>query len=111
MIARVWSARTTQTNLKPYLEHLSRNVLRELHAMDGFAGLTAITRELRESRNAEVEVIVTTYWRSRHAIRAFAGADDETAVVADEAARLLTTFDRRVKHFDLVLSDSLLSQH
>jgi len=50
-------------------------------------------------------------WRSRNcrhhvlesfaAIDAFAGADREAAVVAPEAAALLTDFDKRVRHYEL----------
>ena len=52
-----------------------------------------------------IEVVVITFWESVDAIRGFAGADLERAVVADEAAALLTQFDRRVRHYELALRD------
>jgi heme-degrading monooxygenase HmoA len=50
-------------------------------------------------------VVVVTFWRSAEAVRAFAGDDPEQAVVADEAAALLTDFDRRVRHYEVVAED------
>lgn len=52
-----------------------------------------------------VEILVITWWRSLDAIRGFAGTDLEDAVVAEEAASLLTRFDRRVRHYQLVVKD------
>ena len=58
-------------------------------------------------RNASdaVEFVVITWWRSLEAIRGFAGSDLEHAVVTEEAASLLTQFDRRVRHYELVVKD------
>ena len=100
MIARVWSARTTRTHLAAYLDHLSRRVFPELQALAGFAGVSALTRE---EANA-VEVIVITQWKSLAAIEAFAGKDREVAVVAPEAAALLTDYDRRVRHYEIAVA-------
>jgi hypothetical protein len=51
-----------------------------------------------------VEIVVTTYWQSLAAIDAFAGPDREFAVVAAEAAALLTDYDRRVRHYEVAQS-------
>ena len=40
-----------------------------------------------------------------NAIRAFAGDDVERAVVADEAALLLQSWDERVRHYDVSVED------
>jgi hypothetical protein len=54
-----------------------------------------------------VEITVVTFWRSLDSIRAFAGNDVEAAVVADEAAALLTQFDRHVRHHKVAVRDGL----
>jgi heme-degrading monooxygenase HmoA len=54
-----------------------------------------------------VEVIVLTFWHSLDSIRGFAGADLEGAVVAEEAAALLTEFDRRVRHYEVAVEDEM----
>jgi heme-degrading monooxygenase HmoA len=100
-ILRRWTARTTALQLPKYLEHFSKNVVPELRGVSGYIGATVSTRRLE----SEVEILVETTWRSLESIRAFAGPDLEAAVVADEAAALLTTFDRRVQHSKIALTD------
>jgi uncharacterized protein YciI/heme-degrading monooxygenase HmoA len=100
-ILRRWTARTTESQLPKYLEHFSKSVLPELRRVPGYLGATVSTRRLQD----EVEVVVETTWRSLESIRSFAGPDLEAAVVPDEAAALLTTFDRRVCHSEIALTD------
>lgn len=99
-VLRQWSARTTEAQLPKYLKHFSENVLSELRRVDGFLAATVSTRRTRDG----AEIFVETTWRSLDSIRAFAGSDLEAAVVAPEAAALLTDFDRRVRHFEITIS-------
>jgi heme-degrading monooxygenase HmoA len=101
MIARIWSAQTTIPQTPAYAEHLRSQVLPALRKLDGYSG----ARLLERAASGAVEIIVITFWRSADSIRAFAGADAETAVVADEAASLLTQFDRRARHYEVVVTD------
>lgn len=101
MIARLWSAHTTPAGAQAYVDHLRTHVLPAVRKVDGYAGAMLLERAISDA----VEVIVITWWRSLDAIRGFAGADLEEAVVASEAASLLTTFDRRVRHYELVVKD------
>ena len=100
-ILRRWSARTTESQLPGYLAHFSKNVLPELRRVPGYLGATVSTRRIE----SEVEVVVETSWRSLESIRSFAGPDVEAAVVGEQAAALLTSFDRRVRHSELVVTD------
>lgn len=102
MIARLWSARTTPAQTPAYIEHLKKKVLPILQKVDGYAGAMLLKREETDT----VEIIVITQWNSLEAIRVFAGADMEEAVVADEAAALLTWFDRCVRHYDIAIAQS-----
>jgi heme-degrading monooxygenase HmoA len=102
VIARIWSGRAAKSNLKAYLRHFSDKVLPELKRCDGFAAAMLLTRDLA----AEKEVVVTTFWKSMAAIEGFAGSDCESAVVAPEAAALLSAFDKRVKHYVVDVADS-----
>lgn len=101
-ILRRWSARATEAQLPEYLEHFSKNVLPELRGVNGFLGATVSVRH----GAGEAEIFVETTWRSLEAIRAFAGADLEAAVIAPEAAALLKDFDRRVDHYEIAISAS-----
>src|SRR3989442_1714386 len=78
-------------------------VLPGLKKLNGFAGVTLVERKMADA----VEIVVITLWRSLESIRDFAGVKLEEAVVAEEAARLLTQFDRCVKHYDVVLQETV----
>jgi len=99
MLARFWSAQTTPALSDAYLHHFEQAVQPQLQRLDGFLGVTVCTRPFPGA----VEIVVTTYWKSFAAIDAFAGADREAAVVAPEAAALLTDFDKRVRHYEVRL--------
>lgn len=101
MIARLWSAHSTSALADAYLHHFEQAVQPQLHRVEGFLGATVSTRPVPGS----VEILVTTYWLSFAAIDAFAGADREAAVVAAEAAALLTDFDKRVRHYEIAVAE------
>jgi uncharacterized protein YciI/heme-degrading monooxygenase HmoA len=101
-IVRQWSARAKEENLQKYLDHFSKNVVPELRRINGYLGATVSTRPAGN----EIEIFVETLWRSLESIRAFAGSDIEASVVTEEAAALLTSFDRRVRHYEVSISAS-----
>jgi heme-degrading monooxygenase HmoA len=72
-----------------------------LKEVEGYSGVMLLERAIPGA----IEIIVITFWRSVDAIRGFAGGDLEQAVVADEAAALLTQFDRHVRHFEVALKE------
>jgi|SRR5579884_3060595 len=103
MIARIWSAQTTPAQAPAYIAHLQTKVLPAVRAVDGYGGALLLERAVPDA----VEIIVLTFWQSVESIRGFAGADVEEAVVAEEAAALLTQFDRRVQHYEIVVQDEV----
>lgn len=103
MIARFWSARATEAQAPAYVDHLTTHVLPGARQVDGYAGAMLLERRVSHT----VEIIVITLWRSLDSIRGFAGADLEAAVVTAEAASLLTQFDRRVRHYEVVVQDDV----
>ena len=100
-ILRSWTARTTEEQLPKYFEHFSNFVVPELRRVPGYLGATVSLRRLE----SEFEIVVETTWRSLDTIRNFAGPNLEAAVVADQAAALLTNFDRRARHSEIVITD------
>jgi heme-degrading monooxygenase HmoA len=106
MIARIWTARTTPENWPAYEQHFKENVLPELRGVQGYVSSQLLKREA----DGEIAITVVTLWQSWSAIDAFAGADREAAVVAANAAALLTSYDRRVQHFEVALADSTASR-
>ncbi len=102
MIARLWSARSTPQNWPLYERHFTDNVIPELREQKGYVASNLLKREA----GSEIEITVISFWRSLEAIDAFAGADREAAVVAPQAAAFLSSFDRRVQHYELAFADT-----
>jgi heme-degrading monooxygenase HmoA len=101
VIARFWSARATPSGARGYADHLRTHVLPAVRKVHGYAGALLLERPV----SGTVEIVVVTWWWSLEAIRGFAGTDIEEAVVADDAVPLLTEFDKRVRHYELVVKD------
>jgi heme-degrading monooxygenase HmoA len=103
MIARLWSARTTKSKSTGYLEHFWSAVVPSLQRIQGYKSGSVMVRPHGDS----VEILVMTVWQSYQAIDAFAGADRDAAVVASDAAALLTDYDRRVRHYEIAQMDGV----
>ena len=109
MIARVWSARVTREQARRYADYLRTHVFEELRTLDGYDRALLLERPSPAPGPGigadVVEVQVITFWHSLDAIRAFSGPDLEAAVVTDLAAGMLLDYDRRVRHYEIVLRD------
>jgi len=103
MIVRTWRGRAAVANAEAYVDHFRNNVLPELHRIAGFRGASL----LRKNRGSEVEYVVLSRWISMDAVRAFAGADVDKAVVEPQAVAALIDFDREVEHY-LVVEDRIV---
>ena len=100
MVARMWTGVAHAAHADAYLAHVSGPIFASLRALDGFVGGTVARRDVP----AGVEFVVTTYWRSRDAIRAFAGDDIDVAVVHADARRALVAWDDAVRHYDVAFA-------
>ena len=102
MIARVWRGWTDSVAAADrYEEFLRSTFLPAIHAIEGYRGASVIRRSLGQ----EVEFMTITRFTSLEAIRRFAGDDYEAAHVAPRARELLTRFEPRCQHFELVIAD------
>jgi heme-degrading monooxygenase HmoA len=101
VIARVWHGRTTRENADAYQELLATSVLPGIDRVQGFRGADLFRRDVGD----EVEFVTITRFASLDGVREFAGDDYEQAVISDEAARLLSSFDERVAIYELPLED------
>jgi heme-degrading monooxygenase HmoA len=100
MISRIWHGWTTPTNADAYQHLLTTKILPGIHRVEGFKGAYL----LRRTAEAEVEFVTITLFDSMDAVRAFAGADFETAVVPPEARALLSRFDAKSLHYATLLA-------
>ena len=99
MIARLWSGWTTPQNADIYEALLKTEIFPGILARK-IAGFRRI--ELyRAPAGDEVEFVTIMWFESMDAIKAFAGADYEVAVVPPKARAVLKRFDARSRHFEM----------
>jgi heme-degrading monooxygenase HmoA len=98
MIARVWRGWEQPEQAAAYEQHFTTAVQDELRAVEGFVGAQLLRRQAGD----EVEIMAITTWESMTVIYGFAGEDVERAVVAPEAQQILSRFEDRVVHYEVV---------
>lgn len=98
MIARIWRGWASRENAAAYEEHFRSEVLRELSRVSGYRRAELLRRE----DGVETEIVVVTQFESMDAIRGFAGLDPDAAVVAPRAREVLSRFEDRVRHYEVV---------
>jgi heme-degrading monooxygenase HmoA len=99
MIVRRWEAVAKPGHAAAYRQHLEDAVLPQLRALPGFIGLTL----MRTDRQGRIGLVVESRWHSMDAIRAFAGAAPEAAVVEQAARAVLSEFDDFATHYEVML--------
>jgi uncharacterized protein YciI len=97
-ILRMWKARSTMERAPEYVEHATSKVFPALNAIEGYRGAYL----LRRAVEGAVDLVVLTLCESMVAVRTFAGATPENAVVEPAARAMLTSFDDAVTHFEIV---------
>src|SRR6185295_14005260 len=97
MIARHWRALAKREHAAAYVQHLNRETFPAIRRIDGFVDASIHHREVAKG----VEFLVITYWQSMDAIRKFAGADPEVAVVPDKVRAMMLELDGRVRHYEV----------
>jgi heme-degrading monooxygenase HmoA len=102
MISRVWHGWTKRENADTYERMLRTTILPGIHRVAGYQGADL----LRRNNGDEVEFVTITRFASMDAVRAFAGADYEIAVIHPEAEHLLTRYDARSAHYETVAREA-----
>ena len=100
MITRIWHGWTTTANAEAYETLLRHEIFTGIEGrrIEGFLGIDL----LRRAAGAEVEFITVMWFDSLDAVRTFAGADPEVAVVPPAARALLSRFDARSQHYETI---------
>lgn len=99
-ILRMWKARSTTEKASAYIEHATKKVFPALQAIEGHRGAYL----LRRTMNGVIELVVLTLWQSMEAVRRFAGANPDQAVIDPDARAVLADWDKTVSHFEVVAS-------
>jgi heme-degrading monooxygenase HmoA len=100
MIARTWRGWASPASADDYQHHYETEVAEHLQQISGFRG----ARLLRHDDGKEVLFTSITFFTSMDNVRAFAGEDAGQAVVEEVARRVLTRWDERVRHDDVVVN-------
>jgi antibiotic biosynthesis monooxygenase (ABM) superfamily enzyme len=102
VIARVWHGWTPRQNADAYEQFLRTRMFPSIHRVPGYLGADL----LRRDDGNEVAFVTITRFDSLDSVQAFAGDDYEQAVVEPEARRLLSRFDQRSEHYEVVIDRS-----
>lgn len=98
-ISRIWRGWTTPQNADAY-ETLLRDEIFPAILGRKVAGFRRIEM-LRAVAGDEVEFVTVMWFDSLEAVKAFAGADYQTAVVPPKARAVLKRFDMRSQHYEV----------
>ena len=99
MICRIWHGWTSRANADAYERLLREEVFRGIasRAIDGYHGIELLRRDAGD----EVEFVTMMWFESLDAVRTFAGAAYEQAVVPPAARALLSRFDAQSAHYEV----------
>src|SRR5215472_8033193 len=100
MISRYWIGIVKREDADRYVAHLKCDTFPRLASLSGFVRASILRREVANG----TEFQVVTVWESLQAIRAFSGADVESAVVPPVAQAMMVEFDRRAAHYEVAFT-------
>ena len=100
MIGRIWHGWTKPENADRYEQLLREEIFPAIGAkkVAGYKGIQLFRRPI----DNEIEFITIMWFDSLDAVRAFAGEDYEVAVVPPKARVLLSRFDARSQHYEIM---------
>ena len=100
MICRLWRGWTTPANARAYEDVVRNQVIPAIEArrIPGFLHIDLMRRET----DGEVEFQTLMWFRDLDSIRAFVGEDYEVSHVPEPARAVLSRFDARAAHFEVI---------
>ncbi|MFW9810742.1 MAG: antibiotic biosynthesis monooxygenase [Candidatus Thorarchaeota archaeon] len=102
MISRVWHGWTNRENADAYEELLCTEIFTNIanRSIEGYHGIHLLRRDVED----EVEFVTIMWFDSLDAVRGFAGDNYEVAVVPPKARQLLSRFDKKSAHYEVIES-------
>jgi len=102
MISRIWHGWTSRQNADAYEKLLRGEIFAGIagRSIAGYRGIHLLRRDVPEG----VEFVTVMWFDSIAAVRQFAGEDHEAAVVPPKARALLSKFDQRSAHYEILVS-------
>ena len=99
MIARTWRGWASEGTAEGYRRHFETDVAAHLRDVPGFRG----ARLLSSRAGDEVMFTTLTFFESMDSVRGFAGDEPELPVLEEEARRVLSHWDDRVTHHEVLV--------
>jgi heme-degrading monooxygenase HmoA len=99
-VARVWHGRTPAAKADEYARYLAE-AIKKFRSIPGNLGY----QMMREDAGAEAHFMVVSFWASRDAIHAYAGADISRTRHLPRDAEYLIEPEQSVHNYDLAVSD------
>jgi heme-degrading monooxygenase HmoA len=101
VVARIWQGKTPNAKAAEYYDYLLKAGITKIKSIPGNLGVQVFRRNVGEV----TEFTVISYWRSRDAIKAFAGNDIEKVRLLPRDNEYLIEPESKVKHFDVLLDE------
>jgi heme-degrading monooxygenase HmoA len=100
MKSRIWHGYTTPENADAYEKLLKEEIFVGIknQKISGYKGIQLLRRELIN----ETEFITIMWFESLDSVKKFAGEDYEQSVVPDKARKILSHFDNKSQHYDVI---------
>jgi heme-degrading monooxygenase HmoA len=98
MISRHWKGVAKPGQAEAYVYHLTNDTFPKLAAIPGFVQASILRRDVETG----TEFQIVTLWDSLSAIVAFAGQEADIAVVPESVRAMMSTYDERVVHYEIV---------
>lgn len=98
MIARIWHGRTLTAKADEYEKYLNASGVAQILKTDGNHGVEV----LRKTDGPRTDFIVISYWESIDAVKRFAGADYQKAVILGRDREFLIEIEPNVLHYEVV---------
>jgi len=100
-IARIWRGRTLASKADEYERYLNANGVAKIRTTPGNRGVTVLRRT--DGDKTEFEVI--SIWESIEAVKNFAGADYQKAVILPRDGEYLLEVEPNVVHYEILLDE------
>jgi heme-degrading monooxygenase HmoA len=101
LVARMWHGRTPAAKAEEYTRYLNEAGIKKISAIQGNLGV----QMFRRLDGDAADFYVISYWRSRDAIRAFAGEDIGKTHPLPRDPEYLLELEPYVKHFDVIVNE------
>jgi heme-degrading monooxygenase HmoA len=100
MICRLWRGWTTPENASAYEAIVREEVIPEIEAqgIPGFVSIDLMRRPMEDG----VQFATLMWFDDLEAVKAFVGDDYEVAHVPERARKVLSRFDERSAHFEVI---------